>query len=322
LSETAKYDRKSDMKALILAGGYAKRLWPLTLDKAKPLLPIAGKPVISHIVESIPQDVPVIVSTNATFGGDFEAWRETHPGRDITVFVEPTQTEQGKKGALLAIALAIKEYNINEPLLIVGGDNFFTFSIADFLAASEGKPMLAVYDVEDRELAKKFGIVVAEGKRVVRFVEKPEDPPSTLAGTGCYFFPAETIPMILEAAELTPDKLGGVFEHLLAHGVESQVYTFNGYWNDIGSFEAYLDAHVQSGADLDIPDALLDEALGNTFEGVNHIDPTAKIVGSRITNSIVLPGAQIENCEIDSCIIDRDCELVDQDVSQQIVRPE
>lgn len=316
------YDKTFGMKALILAGGFAKRLWPLTLDKAKPLLPIAGRPVVSHIVENIPSGIPIIVSTNATFADDFTRWREGHANRDITIAVEPSEDEGTKKGALAAVALVIKEHGPDEDWLVVGGDNFFTFSIAEFLANSEGKPMLAVHDIEDRELAKKFGIVVTDGKRVTKFVEKPADPPSTLAGTGCYHFPADVIPMVLEAAELTPDKLGAVFEHLLKNNVEVHAVTLPGYWNDIGSFEAYLDAHVQSGADLDIPGELLDEALGNTFEGVNHIDPSAKIVGSRISNSIVLPNAIIENSDIDSCIVDRECELVDQEISQQIVRPE
>ena len=75
------------MKALILAGGFAKRLWPLTLDKAKPLLPIAGKPVISHIVEKIPPQISIVVSTNEMFAGDFSDWRASHPQRDITIYV-------------------------------------------------------------------------------------------------------------------------------------------------------------------------------------------------------------------------------------------
>ena len=308
------------MKALILAGGFAKRLWPLTLDKAKPLLPVAGKPVISHIMDNIPAGIPVIVSTNAAFADDFSDWRDSLPNRDITIYVEPSQSEGSKKGALAAVAFAINEHKIDEDLLVIGGDNFFTFSIADFLAASKGKPMLAVHDIEDREIAKKFGVVVVDGKRVERFVEKPSDPPSTLVATGCFHFPADTIPLVLEAADLMPDKLGGVFEHLLARGVEVHAHALSGYWNDIGSFDAYLDAHVQSGADLDIPSELLNEALGNTFEGVNHIDPSAQVVGSRICNSIVLSGAVIENSEIESCIVDRAAEVVDDNRVNEIIR--
>jgi len=308
------------MKALILAGGFAKRLWPLTLDKAKPLLPVAGKPVISHIVDKIPSDVSIIVSTNAAFADDFHEWRDVHANRDITIFVEPAQSEGTKKGALAAVALAIRELGIDEDLLLIGGDNFFTFPVTDFLNKVSTQPAIVAHDIGDREEAKKYGVVIADGHRIQGFQEKPTQPLSTLVGACFYFFPHAHLPAVLETADDMPDRLGGIFERFLERGVEAHVFSFPGYWNDIGSFGAYLDAHVQSGADLDIPSALLNDALGNTFEGVNHIDPTAKIIGSRICDSIVLPGAVIENCTVESCIVDRDTEIMDEERVNEIIR--
>lgn len=310
------------MQVLILAGGFAKRLWPLTLDKAKALLPVGGKPVISHIVEKIPVGVPIIVSTNTVFADDFSAWRQTHPDRDITIFVEPTQSEQTKKGALGAVGLAVKELAINDDLLIIGSDNFFTFSVEDFLNSTQNQPTMAVFDIKDREAAKRFGVVVCDGRRITHFQEKPENPASTLVVGACFWIPSRYLPDVREAAELMPDKLGGLFEHFLNKKIEAHVYSFTGYWNDIGSFDAYLDAHVQSGANLDIPAHLLDPKHNNTFEGVNHIDKNAIIENSQIRNSIILFGVTIKNSSVDTCIVDSNCALTDQKISNQIIRPD
>lgn len=307
------------MKALILAGGFATRLWPLTIDKAKPLLPISDKPIISHIVEKIPSDIPVIVSTNAVFESDFRAWRDTHPERDITIFIEDSSSDKGKKGALAAIALVIQKFNIEEDLLMIGGDNFFQFSLPAFLDRFDGRPLLAACDIRDIEEAKKYGVVVADGTDIVDFQEKPNEPKSTLAGTCCYLFPKEHLTEIVTYAGQHPDKLGGIFEHYLAIGANPQVFTFIDYWNDIGSFRAYIDTHVFTGK-TSVPQKFCDPSLNNTFEGVNYIDQSCVIENATIKNSIIMPGTIIKNGEIDSCIIDRDCELENIDLMYEIVK--
>lgn len=307
------------MKALILAGGFAKRLWPLTTDKAKPLLPLGGRPLLSHLVDKIPAGIPIIVSTNRAFAADFAAWRERHPDRDITIFIEDAQTEGTKKGALAAVGLAVRSLGIDEDLLIVGGDNFFTFDLADFLAKAGSAPLLAAYDIGDREQAKKFGVVVADGDRIQGFEEKPAEPRSTLVSTCCYFLPKASLPRLHEAASLTPDKIGALFEYLLAQGEDARVYRFTGYWNDIGSFQGYLDAHRESGLSLSVPEKFLHPALGNRFEGINHIDEDCTIEQAIVSDSIILKGCTLQNCEVHSCIVDAGCEILGGRVEGQII---
>lgn len=309
------------MKALILAGGFAKRLWPLTLDKAKPLLPIAGRPVISHIVDKIPASIPIVVSTNEAFSKDFLQWKQTHPDHDISLFFEPATNEQTKKGALAAVGLALRAHGMNEDWIVLGGDNFFTFSIEEFLDHACGKPMLAVHDIHDLELAKKFGVVVMDENRATRFVEKPVDPPSTQVATGCFYFPAHTLPLVLEAAELMPDKLGGVFEYFLQKEMEVHAHTLPGYWNDIGSFDAYLDAHQNAGVDLEIPAHFLAAECANSFEGVNHLSPDCQIRNSHIINSIILSGCVVQDASIDSCILDHRSQVLGERRAHEIIRP-
>lgn len=310
------------MKVLILAGGFAKRLQPLTADKAKTLLPLAGKAVISHIVENVPTHFPIIVSTNTTFENDFHEWRKLHPERDITVLVEPSTSEATKKGSLGAVGLAIDHYKIDEDLLIIGGDNYFSFKVEDFMAFTKNQPALAAYDIRNVEDAKKFGVVIAEGSVVKSFQEKPDAPLSTLVGACFYYVPQRYLPMISELAIRLPDRIGAVFENFLEKGVESHVYTFNGYWNDIGSFRAYVDAHIHAGAQtIAVPTHLSAPALGNTFIGVNHVDDSCEIKNSVIKDSIILAGAKIENSKIDTCIVDKNAVLQNAELAEQIVKP-
>lgn len=310
------------MKVLILAGGFAKRLWPLTLDKSKALLPLAGKQVLSHILDKLPVEAEVVVSTNNAFESEFHAWRAQHLDRKIEIFVEPAKVEGEKRGALAAVAQAINHFGQQHNWLVIGGDNFFTFSLEQFLSADLDQPKLVVYDVGDRELAKRLGVVDMAGNKVTRFLEKPEQPPTTLIATGCFYFPQAILSHVLAAATQTPDQLGAVFIYLLAQGVEVRGYRLPGYWNDIGTFDAYLHAHRHAGADLAIPLTLQEQHLKNVFVGTNHIDPTCRVLNSRITNSIVLPGAVIENCTLEGCIVNQDVVVYDQIRHHEIIHSE
>jgi len=156
------------MRAFILAGGFATRLWPLTEKRAKPLLPLAGKPIITHLVEKIPAGMPVTVSTNAAFADGFKRWLDPSlrlgqvPMRNIELVIEPTLRDNQKLGALGSIAQWIESEKIDEDLLILTGDNYLGFSMETFLAAFHGNPLLAAHDIGDLERAKVFGTVVPE----------------------------------------------------------------------------------------------------------------------------------------------------------------
>ncbi len=308
------------MKCLILAGGFATRLWPLTEARAKPLLLLRDRPLISHLAEGLPHDLPVIVSTNAAFEADFKAWAAGYPGRDIRIFVEDAASEDYKKGALGATALVIGQLGIKEDLLLLAGDNYFGFKFADFLAAYKGNPLLAAYDVGERERAKKFGVVVEKEGRVAAFQEKPAEPQSTLVSTGGYVFPARNLADITHHAREKKDDLGGVFEYLLSKGETIDVFRFKEPWYDIGSFEAYLDANRALTGDQVLQAGGVKETGHNVYRGSVYLGKDVTVRDSELENTVVMKDCFIENCVIRDCVIDEGCTLRNLDLSHQMIR--
>ncbi|MBN2306625.1 NDP-sugar synthase, partial [Candidatus Peregrinibacteria bacterium] len=231
------------MKCIILAGGFATRLWPLTENKAKPLLHLKDRPLISHIVEKLPEDTEIIISTNAVFEKEFQEWAKNFKDRNIKIFVEDSEGDEMKKGALGATALVIETERVDEDLMLLAGDNYFGFEMQDMLNKFAENPLLAVYDIKDKEKAKKFGVVVQQDGKAVEFQEKPEEPKSTLVSTGCFVFPAKNLKDIVHYAREKSDDLGGIFEYLTGKGETIDVFHFEEPWVDIGSYEAYLQAN-------------------------------------------------------------------------------
>jgi glucose-1-phosphate thymidylyltransferase len=167
------------VKCLILAGGFATRLYPLTLDRAKALLPYRGRPVISHILGRIPDELDVIVSTNRKFEADFRKWQQT-AGRPVEICTEEAEKDEHKLGAVGAIDFWIKNKNIDDDLMIIAADNYFEFDLAEMISGyNHTNAMVAVYEVGDRSRACEIGracqvgLVTLEGTRIVRFDEKP-----------------------------------------------------------------------------------------------------------------------------------------------------
>ena len=174
------------MKALILAAGYATRLRPLTDSIAKPLLPVAGRPMVDWILDRIAETSAdeIHLVTNARFAGDFERWAQD---KNVHVHNDGTTSNDDRLGAIGDIEFV----GLGDDLLVIASDNLFDYSLADYESYWRQKngSCIAVYDVGDRELAKKYGIVdVDEHDRVTNFVEKPADPPTTLCATATYLY--------------------------------------------------------------------------------------------------------------------------------------
>lgn len=229
------------MKCLILAGGFATRLYPLTINKAKALLEYRGKPVISHIVERIPPDVGILVATNKKFEHDFIAWQKTLD-RAVEICIEEALTDEQKKGAIGSIDFWTWKKNIAEDLIVIAADNYFEFEMADLIKSYNGEnTIIAVYDVGDKDkacdVAKacQVGLVTLEGNRVVKFDEKPLKATSSMIATGIYILPSHIFPLLSRyCREGRRDNLGSYITYLLEQGEKVSAYTITGVWIDIG----------------------------------------------------------------------------------------
>ena len=223
------------MKAIILASGFGTRLYPLTRNKAKALLEYKGKPVAGHIVDRIPEDIEVFVTSNGKFEMDFRKWLKTL-SRPVILCVEPVFTEAQRLGAVGSLYSCIKTRNLVDDLLVIAGDNYFEFNLSQFISAYDGKTTLvAVFDIGNRSKASQFGVVELDGHRIIRFDEKPAKPKSSLVATACYILPPRILPLLSEFRNShDKDNLGSFISFLLARD-EVFAYVFAESWLDIGS---------------------------------------------------------------------------------------
>src|SRR4051812_26115891 len=123
------------MKAVILAAGYATRLYPLTLDRPKALLPVGGRPLVEHLLLRL-QDVvgldAINLVTNAKFAGAFRDWAAGWDGAEVRIVDDGTADEETKLGAIGDLGLTIREAAIDDDLLVLAGDNLFSEGLAPF----------------------------------------------------------------------------------------------------------------------------------------------------------------------------------------------
>ena len=242
------------MKIIILAAGYATRLYPLTLTQPKPLLPVAGKPMIEYVLDNLaPIDGidHIYVVTNAKFAGHFQRWsvdyRADKAKLNITVVNDCSTDDTNKLGAIGDIHFVLQNQNVTDDIFVVAGDNLFSDKLPDFgrYCRAKNAPVLAVYDVGDLEQIKKYNAITLDGDgRITFFEEKPKNPTSTLTGIALYFYPKQTLPLIKQyiAEGNNADQPGRLIQWLYPR---LPVYTWKvpGLWYDIGSKETLEEAN-------------------------------------------------------------------------------
>jgi glucose-1-phosphate thymidylyltransferase len=241
------------MKLIVLAAGYATRLYPLTLNQPKPLLGVAGKPMLEHVLDNllpIEEIDHVYVVTNAKFAEHFRRWAEEYGaargGVAVTVINDSSTDDSNKLGAIGDLHLVLKQEQIDDDIVVVAGDNLFSDRLAAFgeFCREKGAPVLAVYDVGDLEEIRKYNAIeVGDGGRILFFEEKPARPKSTLTGIALYYYPASALPLIRQYVEEgnNPDQPGRLVQWMYAR---TPFYTWRvpGIWYDVGSKETLEEA--------------------------------------------------------------------------------
>ena len=235
------------MKAIVLAGGYATRLYPLTRDRPKHLLKVGGRPILELLLERLPLDEldAMYVVTNAKFAERFREWAASYPA-DLSVIDDGTTSDEDRLGAIGDLRLAIDTENLDDDLIVAAGDNLFTERLDGFARFGQERDAaaIAVYDVGDLEEMKRLSsIVVDADSRLISFVEKPERPESTLAGIALYFYPRAILPLVGRylAEGNNPDQPGRLIGWLYRR---TPVYAWRvpGQWFDVGTPETLAEA--------------------------------------------------------------------------------
>jgi glucose-1-phosphate thymidylyltransferase len=312
------------MHAVVLAGGYATRLWPVTRNRPKMLLPVGEQTVIDRILGELESDDridEVYVSTNERFADDFERHLDASEFEKPRLSIEETIDEDEKLGVIGALAQLVDREGIDSSdLLVVAGDNLISFDLPTFLDFFEtkGTPTLAAYDVGSPGRASSYGLVDLAGDKVVDFQEKPDNPTSTLVSIACYAFPSGDVRFAeyLEDGN-NPDEPGW-FIQWLQRRRPIHAFTFEEAWFDIGTPGSYLEAvsWALDGGSVVAPDATVDNSkIGDNV----HVMSGATVVDSTLDRSIVFPEATVDRCGLCDSIVDREATLCGVDLSGALV---
>jgi len=246
------------MKSLILAAGYATRLYPLTLSTPKALLKIGDKTMLDWLVEEIAElhgMTEAHIVSNHRFIGQFEAWASAaagrYPGLRLFVWDDGTTSNQDRLGAVGDVQFVIEKAGLDDDLLIAASDNFFTFKLKDFAAdfRRTGRDTLLCGRIDDLETLRRFGVAtLGEDNRVTALVEKPADPPSNVGVYALYLYRRDTLPLIRQYLDEgnSPDAPGH-FPEWLCTRRDVRAYLFTGECVDIGSPEAYHEVNRRYG---------------------------------------------------------------------------
>ncbi len=332
------------MKVLILAGGFATRLWPLTECRAKPLLLLDGKTILAHILEKVPETAEIFLLTNQAFEKDFLKELNFLGRKNFKIFCEDAYSDGDKLGALKAISVAIKEFDIQENVLVFAGDNVLPELDISTLEVDESEACIAVREVKSLDEARKFGVVSirdgglirpirqaqglqqAQGRQgtsdkeeVITFEEKPENPKSKLVSTAFLSIGKNLFEILHKFSTSSPDALGAIFSEFLRQKKRVSAIEVEGPWFDIGSFETYLEAHKElQESNLKRQENVIEGS--NKFSGKVFLGKGVVVKNCKISDSIIYPGVKLENCHISQSVIDEGCQLRGLDLNRKLIR--
>ena len=233
------------MKCLILAAGYATRLYPLTENYPKPLLKVQDKPILDWLLEDIDGAGIVdrfAVVTNHKFAKCFQKWASAHT-LPITVLDDGTETNETRLGAVRDIQFAIDALNLNEDLLVIAGDNLLDFSLQGFIRYAREKDTTCIMRYREPDVNKlhKTGVAeIDESDRVTGMEEKPSNPKSNWCIPPFYIYRAADIPLVKKGIESNCGvDAPGSFIAWLCTQTTVHAYEMPGRRFDIGNLESY-----------------------------------------------------------------------------------
>lgn len=311
------------MIGIILAGGFATRMKPLTYSK--PLLPVGDKPCLEHVCEKLSKikDLDKIyITTSKLFEEDYRKWLDSSElGEKFQLFIEPAKSEAEKLGALRAILYLIEKEEINDDILVCAGDNYFDFSLYGLLDAYNKSNSLTVglYDLKDKEKVKLYSEILLENNYIKNFEEKPKYPKSSLVSTALYIYPKSSISLLKEAVDNGyVDSPGRFIEFAVRKGHPAYGKVMDGIWIDIGDKNSYLEANslILKGRKNIDESSEIDERcdIGNNVV----IGKGCKITSSHIDNSVILPNSVVNSSTILNSVVGANSKISSKTIKDKI----
>ena len=241
------------MKTVILAAGYATRLYPLTENKPKCLLEVGGRALLDTLVakiERIRDCDEIVIVTNAKFYEQMNAWKKNASFRiPVRVLNDGTTSNDTRLGAIGDLGLALREARVATDVLMLASDNLFDQELDAFVRFAQSKKdavCTAVYDIGDPAFAaNKFGVFETDASgKALSVEEKPARPKTSLIGMGVYYFPASSLPRVAEyLADKSAKDAPGYYVRWLWERMPVFTFTFRGMWYDIGDLKALDEAN-------------------------------------------------------------------------------
>lgn len=238
------------MKNIVIAAGYATRLYPLTEDFPKPLLEIGSSSILGRLIDDIDAiddiDEHIIVS-NHKFVGHFRQWASTTKSKKpITIIDDKTETNETRLGAVKDLLLAIEERQVDDDILVIAADNILDFSFqgfVDFFKEKQTSIIMCHHEPELRKLQRTGVIAVDADMRVLEMQEKPEEPVSHWAVPPFYIYKRDDLPLIKTCIEKGCGfDAPGNLAHFLCERTPMHAWPMPGKRHDIGSLDSYEEA--------------------------------------------------------------------------------
>ncbi|MCH2186207.1 NTP transferase domain-containing protein [Myxococcota bacterium] len=248
------------MIVYLLAAGYATRLWPLTRDRAKPLLEVGGVPLLTHLVrrfETLEAVEEIVVIGNSRFAGDLSNWaRELDVEVRVRVLDDGTHSDQDKLGALGDLEFALKEIPpAGRDWAVAAGDNLIIFDLEPLHQVFQGykEPLIALRKVEPSEGPSPYNeVTLGTDDQVIGFREKPVNPRTDLAAIALYFMPAGAEGHLGRYLEQGGERdAPGHWIAWLVEKTSVRGFAFVGSWYDIGSHETLAQARAHFTQEMD-----------------------------------------------------------------------
>jgi len=238
------------MKCILLAAGYATRLYPLTENTPKALLMLGSKTILDRViekVEKIEKIDEIYIVTNHRFADIFTKWADEYSGcKKVAVLDDGTTNNDNRLGAIGDMKFVIDKMAIDDEIFVLASDNIFDFELTDMMDLYQEKnaDIISAHYVEEKNLLQSMGVVeLSEDNRVLSFVEKPQEPKSNYGVPPFYIYRRETLPLIDQYLNEgnNPDAPGHFIPWLITK-TDVYAYTFDVMTIDIGTPETYYKA--------------------------------------------------------------------------------